>query len=336
MTDDFDNSKFSKKMSLHDLNYPTTIKIHQLLAMDLENQNINDVTIHTLGRGSYGNHVISDMVRKKVKELKEKYPEEKIYTIVQFSALFRAGVNIYVPNVDSKDYPYDYVTDDTAIQNHYDFERLYDKHIDNIIELKSFCDENNVDSFFYFGWANIFENDVVVYDLTKKMKKLETFMYFFEYKDVYDEIGFYCAGNKPRKLNNFSYMDGKEMYLVNGDKYGGLIEYARETSDIGKRYHLIFDPHPNTMSYYLFYTEVIKNWLCNKNLVSPLLMDEEYENLLKKCFSFEYIRFFNTINATNKEVEKISDLSIKLIRENKIEDISYITRKFKELNKTFK
>lgn len=335
MSDDFDLTKYKQNMSLFDLSFPTTVKMHQLLAMDIDNQNIKDVTIHTIARGSYGNHVISDMFRKKVIELKEKYPNDNIYGIIQLSALFRNGLNIYIPNVKQEDYPYDYITEDNTL-NKFNFTVLYNKHIDNIIDLKNFCDENSVNSFFYFGWSNLFENDVVAYDLSKKMKELEKFMYFFEYKDAYDEIGFYCNGNKPRKLKEYSYLGNNGLYYANGDKYGGLTEYAREISDIGKRYHLIYDPHPNTRTYYLFYNDILKNWLNNKGVISLCPMNDYYEMLLEKIFKFEHARFINTTNALNSDNDKIAELSIKLIREDKIDDIPYVTRKFNELNKTFK
>ena len=335
MTDNFETIKYKKDMSLSDLSFPTTVKMHQLLAMDLENQEVKDVKIHTIARGSYGNHVISDMVRKKVTELKENYPDDEIFSIIQLSALFRNGLNIEIPNANVDDYPYDYITDNTALKNNFDFSILYNKHMDNIIDLKKFCDENKVESFFYFGWANIFENDVVAYKLTNKLKEIEKFCYLFEYSDVYDEIGFYCAGSKPVKLKDYSYMGNSGLYYIKSDRYGGLIEYAREKSDIGKRYHLIFDPHPNTKTYYIFYNDILKNWLNNKGIISTLPMDISYENILNKIFDFEYARFVNTTNATNSDNEKISNLSVKLIREDKITDIPYVIRKFSELNKTF-
>ena len=336
VTDDFDNSKYGKEMSLYDLNYPTTVKMHQLLAMDLDNQNIDDVTIHTIARGSYGNHVISDMFRKKITELKDLYPNDEFYGIIQFSGLFRAGLNIKISNLNTKDYPYDYITDDNALKNRFDFSILYNKHIDNIFELKTFCDENSISSFFYFGWSNIFENDVVVYDLTKKMKDINQFFNFYEYNDSYDEIGFYCAGDKPVKLKEYSYLGNGNLYHVKSDKYGGLSEYGRDRLDIGKRYHLIFDPHPNSNTYYTYYNDVLKNWLNNKGIISSYPMNNYYEMLLEKIFKFEHTRFINTTNALNSDNNKISELSVKLIREDKIDDIPYVTRKFSELNKTFK
>ena len=332
MNDDFDYSKYNKDMSFEDLSYPITIKMHQLLAMDLENQNVNDVTIHTIARGSYGNHVISDMFIKKVNELKENYPDDKIYGIVQFSALFRNGLNINVPNINQKDYPYDYVTDDMAFKNKYDFSSIYNKHVDNIIDLKNFCNKSSIESYFYFGWANIFENDVINYDMIDKIKKLETFINFFEYKDVYDEIGFYCSGNKPVKLKEYSYLGNGGLYHVTSDKYGGLIEYGREHLDIGKRYHLIYDPHPNSNCYYIYYNDILKNWLNDMGIISVLPLDEKYEKMLKKIFNFEHARFMNTVDTINKNNEEVSNLSSELIRDNKIDDIPYVIRKFKKLN----
>ena len=176
----------------------------------------------------------------------------------------------------------------------------------------------------------------MAYDLTKKIKDIEQFFNFYEYNDSYDEIGFYCAGDKPVKLKNFSYLGGEgNIYQVKSDKYGGLTEYGRDKLDIGKRYHLIFDPHPNSNTYYVYYNEILKIWLNNKGIISNLPMDIRYENMLTRLFDFEHIRFINTTNAINSNNEQISELSVRLIRENKIYDIPYVIRKFKELNKKF-
>ena len=56
------------------LGLPNTVKMHKLLALDLINQNISNVKIHPIARGSYGNHVIAD-------KLKQKINDEKIFFI---------------------------------------------------------------------------------------------------------------------------------------------------------------------------------------------------------------------------------------------------------------
>ena len=42
--------------------------MHKFLALDLINQNISNVKIHPIARGSYGNHVIYDKLKQKINE----------------------------------------------------------------------------------------------------------------------------------------------------------------------------------------------------------------------------------------------------------------------------
>lgn len=333
MTDDFDYKKYNLSITHENLEIPSTIKLHKLLAMDLCGQNIEDVKIYTIARGSYGNHVISDMFKKKVSEIKKDNPNDPIYGIIQFSALYRNGMSKNITHVKIEDYPYDYPNQELNYTDTTSLKTFYEKHLDNIIDLRNYCNENVTNSFFYFGWANIFDNDIVSYQLQEKIRTIEKFFNFYEYQDSYDEIGFYCAGDKPLVDKNIEYLNNHNLFYVNGNKYGGLSEYGRDNLDIGRRYHLLCDPHPSSETYYVYYNGVLKKWLQDNGIVQITPIYTHYEKILKKIFDLEYQRFVNTPDITIHETEMLDKETIKIIQEFGIEDMYNIIKKFKEFNR---
>ena len=162
-----DNPHYVQRLGL-----PNTIKMHKFLALDLINQNISNVKIHPIARGSYGNHVIYDKLKQKINELKKVYPNEKIYAVIQLSAFLRRSPNNsvqYGVDIDIKDYPYDYMDSFTEITN-LGYRDIFVKHFQNIENISNFCKENDVENYMFFGWANIF-----TYDVTKYGFKIQKF-----------------------------------------------------------------------------------------------------------------------------------------------------------------
>ena len=158
-TDNFDQSQYSKNMNLIELNYPSTVKIHQLLTFDLITQNINDVVIHTIARGSYGNHVIFDKLKNKVEEIKRMYPEPEIFAVVQLSAFARDGVG-GTPWIDVSQYPFDYPTKNIS------YFELFTK-IATLLGKKP----PKVKAPYYLAWAAAFINEQLQFFSTKKRFK---------------------------------------------------------------------------------------------------------------------------------------------------------------------
>ena len=47
----------------------------------------------------------------------------------------------------------------------YSMETFYSKHLDNIIDLKEFCDSKNIPTLMYFGWSNFFTHILKEYPI---------------------------------------------------------------------------------------------------------------------------------------------------------------------------
>lgn len=323
-----------EKLSYNDTALPSTIKPHQLLAYDLIKDNNHNVIIHTLGRGSYGNHVIADKFKKKVLEIREQYPSEKIYGVIQFSALIRQGFKASGVDINLEDYPYDYIKHEGIIDSNLEKE-IFEKHFDNIESLNIFCKNNNVTHYMYFGWANIFTMDIERLQLEKRFNFIKSIVNFYKYKDAYDEIETYCSGRKPTSLKDFFTFGKNKLFISLGDDFGGLTEYTRDRLDIGHRYTMPFDPHPSTEAYYIFYTNVLKKWFAQHNIIQNGPMHFYIESMLKSIFKLEYLKFTLLSNAEHQNIPKIYDTIQSIINDNKVTDVEFITEYFKRLNRSF-
>jgi hypothetical protein len=313
---------------------PTTFKPHHLLSYDLIKDNNYDVIIHTLGRSSYGNHVISDKFKNKVLEIKSNYPNEKIYGIIQFSAFVRQGFRGYGVDINLEDYPYDYLQNESLLDSNFEKE-IFEKHFENIENLNQFCIDNNVNHYMYFGWANIFTVDIERLNLQKRFEKIKNIVNFYKYKDCYDEVETYCAGRKPASIKDFFSFGKNKMFLSLGDDFGGLTEYTRDRLDIGHRYNLMFDPHPSTEAYYIFYTQILKEWLVKNNVIQNGPMHWYIEAMLKKVFKLEYLKFSLFTNAGHDNISTIYNSMQCVIDNDKVNDTEFIINEFKKINRKF-
>jgi hypothetical protein len=330
--DNFNVELLKNTISYQTLRIPTTIKIHKYFALDLINENkIDDVKIYTIARGSYGNHVIFDKLKQKIIDIKSKYPNDKIYALIQLSALLRPAGKMNNMDIDINDYPYDY-----GVENLKDYESIKNtflKHISNIENINDFCKQNNVINKIFFGWANLFMEDFIEYDLIHKVETLKKIVDFYKYNDADDEIQTYCAGKKP-KLNS-KLIFGLKTYNTTSGEFGGISEYARDNLSIGRRYNLITDPHPNSHSYYIFYKNIIKKWFIDNNILSDTAENLENIILFTDVFHFEYIKFMNTLNIPQSDNELISDVSWEILLKNKLEDVEFVTNSYKVLNNKY-
>jgi hypothetical protein len=326
--DDFDLTSLKNEISYSSLRCFNTIKLHKYFALDLINQNKSDnIKIHTIGRGSYGNHVIFDKLQKKVIELQSN-SNNKIYAVIQLSALIRPNGLMNQLDVDINKYPYDYLpeypNDYESVQN------IFVKHIDNIHNIHNFCKKNNIINTIFFGWANLFMEDFIEYDIVDKIDNLKKIVNFYEYKESIDEMESYCAGKKS-KINHNT-IDDMLTYKTPPGEFGGITEFGRSNLPIGKRYNLITDAHPSSNSYYVFYQNILKKWFIENGILLNESYNQNYEILLNNIFNFEYIKFMNTLSVPQNQNEKVSKLAYNVVYENKIEDVDYMIKKFKEIN----
>lgn len=313
---------------------PSTIKLHQLLVYDLIKDNNYNVTIHTLARGSYGNHVIADKFKKKVLEIKKEYPDEKIYAVIQFSALIRQGFNPVGVDIDLNDYPYDYLNEEGIIERNLEKE-IFEKHFENIENLNEFCINNNVIHYMYFGWANIFTTDIERLQLEKRFNSIKNIVNFYKYQDTYDEIESYCSGRKPTSIKDFFNFGKNKLFISLGDDFGGLTEYTRDRLDIGHRYTMPFDSHPSTEAYYTFYTNILKKWFVKHNIIQNGPMHFNIESILKNIFKLEYLKFTLLSNASGENLPEIYNTLKSIIDNDKVTDTEFITDCLKKLNRRF-
>ena len=298
---------------LEELGLPNTIKMHKLLALDLINQNISNVKIHPIARGSYGNHVIYDKLKQKVNELKESNPNEKIYAVIQLSAFLRRSPHNSVQyglDINIEDYPYDYMDLVTEITN-LGYRDIFVKHFQNIENISNFCKENDVENYMFFGWANIFTYDVTKYGFKNEIERLQKIVNFYPYKEIDDEILHYCAGEK--KLKPVKDETGKLLYVTQPDSYGGLTEYTRERLKVGERYFFDKDPHPSTAAYNLFYNELLKKWFIKNNIIKDIELNELDKKTIESVLYFEYNRFINLWNYTHEDIGEICSETLKFL-----------------------
>jgi hypothetical protein len=331
LSDDFDKSQYSKSMNLNDLRYPVSVKIHQLLTFDLITQNVDDVVIHTIARGSFGNHIIFEKLKSKIYEIKENHRDAEIFAVVQLTAFAREGVKS-LPWIEISKYPYDYPTKNLNYFNFKEIKNFFEVHLDNLISMRNFLQDQDVTHNFYFGWANIFTEDIIAYDLQNKMDELKNFINFYEYTNTIDEIGVYCAGKKivTDKINEDKIFEN--LYKIRPDRFGGLIEYGRDNLKLGERYHLIFDPHPSSKTYYIYYKNVLRDWFFKVGVTKEKNeMDSHFLQLLDKIFEFEYTRFISTLKTKNTDYVEIDHLSFNLIKTEKFLDKNYTSEQFNKL-----
>jgi hypothetical protein len=326
----------NKPLSYFDIGLPNSVKTHFFLASDLIEQKNENVVIHTIARGSYGNHVIFDKLKEKVEEIKSNNKDEKIYAIIQLSGLFREGIMKNL-DIDTKKYPYDYLDFDNMSTISYEESTLYHKHFDNIENIDEFCKNNNIEKLIYFGWANLFNNDIELFNLKTRIDKIKSIVNFFEYKDEYDEISFYCTGRKmPIKIENEYSFGDNNLYLTKGDSFGGLCEYVKSKTKIGERYWLIFDPHPSSKAYKIFYEDIIRGWLIENNIIENKPYNIDFINKVNKIIEIEYIKFTKIINLKNHSVEEISKLTYRIFKENLENNIDVINELYDRLNRKLK
>lgn len=324
-SDDFDLTPLHEAVTYGSLRSPSTLKIHKYFALDLINQNIDNVIIHTIARGSYGNHVIFDKLKNKVLEIKKKYPGDIVCASIQLSAFMRNGIMKGL-DVNALDYPYDYST--SHIDSVDVLKLHFEKHIQNIEDIYNFCNDYNIKNIIYFGWANLFTSDFKMFNLMHKISELQKIMFFYEYKESYDEMTSYCSGNKP--LNKAKEIDNIKTWRTLPDKFGGITEYARDHLEVGTRYHLHFDAHPSSKAYRVFYNNVIKPWLIDIKILKNITADFK---IINNIFKFEYIRFKNTNNIKQTNYRVVADTSYNIIRSGKIDNQDYIIEEFTKINK---
>lgn len=317
----------SDDIKYSDMGAPTTIKIHSFFATEFVNQNKNNIIVHTLGRGSYGNHLIVDVFKEKVNEIKLNNPDDEIYGIIQFTGFVRYGLSTTGENARIKieNYPYDYMNENTSVASE---EEIFIKHFENIENINTFCVENQVKHFMFFGWANIYSTDIDRLNLKNEANSLRKIMNFFDYKDNEDEIKYYCVGVKKVVDTKNLYLGTNKTYHILGDSFGGLSEYCRERLKMGERYSLISDPHPSTKAYHLFYNDIIRKFFIENGVIDDLPLPNKINKMIENVFKYEHIRFTTLINTKNEHIHDVMQVCKKIFIEDRMISFDEVEKLF--------
>ena len=133
-----------QKFDLNDLLTGGTLKLPTLISLDIFNQKLSqEITVHILGKGSAGNHYISEALFRKVNEIRSNYQDDEIFAIIQLTALFRNDENMSknITEIDVEKYKYDYYD----LGGNLDYKILrenYHRQLDNIENIDLFCKKN--------------------------------------------------------------------------------------------------------------------------------------------------------------------------------------------------
>lgn len=317
-----------KPTTLDRLLTPGTLKLGTLTSLDIINQNKeNDIVLHILGKGSAGNHYISEKLFDEVLKIKEEESNPDIYAIIQLSAFFRNSENLKnnIRDIDIEKYPYDYY-DQKRILDYGDLKNNYIKHLDNILDINNFCETNNVQKIIFFGWSTIYDEDINLFKLENRIESIKKIVTFFPYDDDYDEMESYCAGNKIIKkiINN------NKLYLVKSNNFGGMTDFIRKTVPVGERYIMSYDPHLTSKSNVVFYNMIIKPWLIKNNILNDLGLPNNLLDSFDLIYGIEKLKYDIFFNTTPDKHSEIRELMYKLFKHN-VKDLNIFRDSFKEL-----
>ena len=315
-----------QKFDLNDLLTGGTLKLPTLISLDIFNQKLSqEITVHILGKGSAGNHYISEALFRKVNEIRSNYQDDEIFAIIQLTALFRNDENMSknITEIEVEKYKYDYYD----LGGNLDYKVLkenYHKQLDNIENIDLFCKKNKVTSLIFFGWATIFNSDVQTFKLDDRIEKIKEIVTFFPYDKNLDEMENYCSGYKFSKKIG----DNKNLYEVGPNYFGGMTDYIRTFVEIGERYIMSYDPHLTSKSNVIFYDKIIKPWLISKNLLVDKSLDDKVLEKIKFIFDLEKIKYDVFYESKREDFPKIRELTRHLLYSN-IFDLKMIEDNFK-------
>jgi len=239
---------------LYSMHCQSTKPVSNFLEFDLAYNNIDSYKVNNFGGGSFGNHVIKEIIKNRVgnNNLKEdgiaivqlsallRNPRsfETIFSS-QYSALTNAekyGISEF--NINCENVRADYFVEVEDMSDYYNI------HIKNIEEIVEILTKNYNNFFINFGW------DVSTKEFEKLWKEsgVKNFVKTWEYE---------------YPLKNLAYFENQSKYNLMEKKckgtMGGMLEYSANQLDESLRYvHITEDHHPSYFSNKIFYIEIIK------------------------------------------------------------------------------
>ncbi len=286
-----------------------------------------DILIHTVAKGSAGNHYISDKLYEKVQQIKNNNISDEIYAIIQLTAFFRNDQNLKsnIKHIDVEKYKYDYYNFDSEL-SFSELKQNYLKHLENIENIHNFCESNGINKIMFFGWSTIYDQDLLTFKISDKVKQIENFVTFFPYEKSLDEMESYCAGLKHVQLLD----NNSKLYYVGPNKYGGMTDFIRNYVPIGERYIMSYDAHLTSKSNVIFYDKVIKPWLISVGLIHDLKLSEERHKVYELLFSIEKLKYEIFFGTDRSDYDQIQNL-IRSLLENSVSNINLYKQSFEDL-----
>ena len=300
-----------------------TIKYLNYLAYELNYTN-NNCIIHTIGKGSSGNHTIFHLYKNKVNELINSGINPKnIYSTIQLSSIARPThcmIDNYI-NIDN--YQYDYVNafEQLGIES---YRILIEKHIENIENIINFNLNNKIYNYkIFFGWATYFKDELIemgLYDRLVKLKELN--LVPFKYSDKQDILNKNCSA-KLKLINLFK--NEKEIQIVKGDEFGGMAEICREYTNLDEYFYCSYsDSHLNGFGNYIFYANFYRNLFVEWNLLdteNKIEEDTPFWNKLKTHFLVQQYAFKESKHTDIHQSEKHKNEFIDIVKNTLFKEI---------------
>jgi hypothetical protein len=300
-----------------------TIKYLNYLAYELNYTN-NNCIIHTIGKGSSGNHTIFHLYKNKVNELINSGINPKnIYSTIQLTSIARPThcmVDNYI-NIDN--YQYDYVNafEQLGIES---YRILIEKHIENIENIINFNLNNKIYNYkIFFGWATYFKDELIemgLYDRLVKLKELN--LVPFKYSDKQDILNKNCSA-KLKLINLFK--NEKEIQIVKGDEFGGMAEICREYTNLDEYFYCSYsDSHLNAFGNYIFYANFYRNFFIEwklLNTTNKIEQDTQFWDKLKAYFLVQQYAFKQSKHTDIHQSEKHKNEFIDIVKNTIFKEI---------------
>lgn len=237
----------------------STKPISSFLEYDLLYNSVDNFKINNFGGGSFGNHVIKEVIKNRINLLDK---TKKNIAIVQLSALLRnpASFENVFQNKHSallkfeKNYVNWFDINPDRVRNDYfvefdNMDSFYESHIKNLEDIIDILRENYFDFYIHFGWDFSTDDFVKIFEQNDKLKIIGKWDYEFD-------------------LKSFAYFENQTKYnrlfkKIKGN-YGGMLEYSANKLEDKLRYvHITQDHHPSYFSNKIFYIEIIRPFILN-------------------------------------------------------------------------
>ncbi len=247
-----------------DINLDNTQSWSYLLRDYLKNESINIVNLSQSGQG---NGVISDLVMDYVSN------SNVDLVLIQWSAFTRIYPNEVLSKHWNKYKNLDWIEEGDNIDLLTKESTLHS--LNTIIETQKFLKNKNIDYRMWFGWQQVYPEQIKEFGYTNMIEDIESDDNFllFQQNDMWDDelegYGLFSKSNYAITLSKMTGLFKGENYYYK-TKWGGMSEYIRMNLNKGK-YISKTDFHPSSNAHKLFFDDIIKPLFNNINEKTKLI-----------------------------------------------------------------